>query len=121
MAYREAGPVNRPALLLLHGFPTSSHMFGICMNSKARAVGPGVAPDPAGFGPSDLLFMSKSGPRVHELAKVMALFTELISLHQFAVYVFDYGSPTSLRWRSNAGTGVGHHHAERQRLRRRTE
>jgi pimeloyl-ACP methyl ester carboxylesterase len=96
VAYREAGPVNGPALLLLHGFPTSSHMFRNLIPKLADKYRV-VAPDLPGFGQSDLPPREQFKYTFSNLAKVMARFTEVLELDRFAVYVFDYGSPTGLR------------------------
>ena len=96
VAYREAGPVNRPALLLLHGFPTSSHMFRDLIPKLADRYRV-VAPDLPGFGQSDLQSRDQFKYTFANLATVMARFTEVLELHRFALYVFDYGSPTGLR------------------------
>ena len=96
VAYREAGPVTGPALLLLHGFPTSSHMFRNLIPKLADRYRV-VAPDLPGFGQSDLPSREQFKYTFANLAKVIARFTEVLKLHRFAVYVFDYGSPTGLR------------------------
>jgi len=96
VAYRDAGPMSGPALLLLHGFPTSSHMFRDLipkLGDRYRVV----APDLPGFGQSDLPSRDRFKYTFSNLAKVIARFTELLGLHRFAMYVFDYGSPTGLR------------------------
>jgi pimeloyl-ACP methyl ester carboxylesterase len=96
VAYREAGPVNAPGLLLLHGFPTSSHMFRDLI-PKLADRNRVVAPDLPGFGRSDLPSRERFKYTFANLAKVMTRFTEVLSLDRFALYVFDYGSPTGLR------------------------
>jgi pimeloyl-ACP methyl ester carboxylesterase len=96
VAYREAGPVNRPVLLLLHGFPTSSHMFRDLIPKLADQYRV-VAPDLPGFGQSDLPSRERFTYTFSNLAKVMTRFTEVLKLNRFAAYVFDYGSPTGLR------------------------
>jgi pimeloyl-ACP methyl ester carboxylesterase len=96
VAYREAGPVGGPALLLLHGFPTSSHMFRNLIPKLADRYRV-VAPDLPGFGQSDLPSREQFKYTFSNLAKVMARFTEVLKLNRFAMYVFDYGAPTGLR------------------------
>src|SRR4030095_16293798 len=96
VAYREAGPVNGPTLLLLHGFPTSSHMFRDLIPKLADRYRV-VAPDLPGFGQSDLPSRERFNYTFSNLAKVMARFTELLKLNRFAMYIFDYGAPTGLR------------------------
>jgi pimeloyl-ACP methyl ester carboxylesterase len=90
--YREAGDAGSPKLLLLHGFPTSSHMFRdlIPLLSHRFHV---VAPDLPGFGRS-------SDPRANtfeSIAETIERFTEVVGFDRFAVYVFDYGAPTGFR------------------------
>ena len=96
VAYREAGPPSAPALLLLHGFPTSSHMFRNLIPKLADRYRV-VAPDLPGFGQSDLPSREQFSYTFSNLAKVMTRFTEILALDRFALYVFDYGSPTGLR------------------------
>jgi pimeloyl-ACP methyl ester carboxylesterase len=96
VAYRDAGPANGPALLLLHGFPTSSHMFRDLIPKLADRYRV-VAPDLPGFGQSDLPSRERFEYTFANLAKVTTRFTEVLELNQYAVYVFDYGSPTGLR------------------------
>ena len=96
VTYRDAGPVKGPPLLLLHGFPTSSHMFRNLipkLSDRYRVV----APDLPGFGQSDLPSREQFTYTFANLARVMARFTEVVKLERFAMYVFDYGSPTGLR------------------------
>src|SRR5262245_29223428 len=96
VAYREAGPVSGPAVLLLHGFPTSSHMFRNLIPELADRYRV-VAPDLPGFGQSDLPSREQFRYTFANLAKVISRFTEVIKLDSFAVYIFDYGAPTGLR------------------------
>ena len=96
--YREAGNPADPTLLLLHGFPTSSHMFRdlIPLLSDRFHV---VAPDLPGFGRTTLPSRDKFTYTFENLAKVISHFTEVIGLDRFALYIFDYGAPTGLRTR----------------------
>ncbi len=90
--YREAGSPKSPGLLLLHGFPSASHMFRDLIPLLADRYHL-VAPDLPGFGRS-------SAPSTHtfdQLAQVIDRFTEVVGLERFAVYVFDYGAPTGFR------------------------
>jgi pimeloyl-ACP methyl ester carboxylesterase len=90
--YREAGQTGAPALLLLHGFPTSSHMFRDLIPLLAERFHI-VAPDLPGFGQSDI----PSGISFAKIADVIGQFTETVGLSRFAIYIFDYGAPTGLR------------------------
>jgi len=94
--YREAGEKNAPTVLLLHGYPTSSHMFRnlIPMLSSKYHV---IAPDLPGFGYSDAPDRTKYAYTFDNLAKTMQTFIDQIGLKRFAVYVFDYGAPVGFR------------------------
>lgn len=94
--YREAGSKTAPAILLLHGFPTSSHMFRNLIPALADRYRV-VAPDLPGFGFSDAPDRNNFRYTFEQLAKVIASFTEVIGLDRFVIYVFDYGAPIGLR------------------------
>src|SRR5213594_902504 len=94
--YREAGRADAPALLLLHGFPTSSHMFRNLIPPLADGLHL-VAPDLPGFGQSNMPDRSRFSYTFNNIAKVIERFTEVIGLRRFAMYVFDYGAPTGFR------------------------
>ncbi len=94
--YREAGNSKSPAVLLLHGFPTSSHMF---RNLIPQLAGDHrvIAPDLPGFGFSDAPPRASFKYTFDNLAKVIDAFTEQLGLKRFAIYIFDYGAPVGLR------------------------
>ncbi|MGH9162502.1 MAG: alpha/beta fold hydrolase [Vicinamibacteraceae bacterium] len=94
--YREAGPARAPAFLLLHGFPTSSHMFRdlIPLLSDRFHI---VAPDLPGFGQSDMRPRDTFDYTFDHLANVISRFVVIMGLERFALYVFDYGAPTGFR------------------------
>ena len=94
--YREAGDPQKPAVLLLHGFPTSSHMFRNLIPQLAADFHV-IAPDLPGFGFSDAPDHKSFDYTFENVAKVMGDFVERIGLKKFAVYVFDYGAPTGFR------------------------
>lgn len=96
IAYREAGPANAPTLLLLHGFPTSSHMFRDLIPALADKFHI-VAPDLPGFGRSSMPSRSEFTYTFDHLADVISRFTEVMGLKKFGIYIFDYGSPVGLR------------------------
>lgn len=98
--YREAGQVGRPAILLLHGFPTASHMFRDLIPELADDFHV-IAPDLPGFGQSAQPPRETFTYSFANLSKVMARFTEVIGLKRFAIYVFDYGAPVGLRLAAN--------------------
>ena len=91
--YREAGVSGAPKLLLLHGFPTSSHMFRDLIPRLADQFHI-VAPDLSGFGLSD---SSGRGLTFDRIAGSIDRFTEVIGFDRYALYVFDYGAPTGFR------------------------
>ncbi|TBF45293.1 alpha/beta hydrolase (plasmid) [Rhizobium leguminosarum] len=90
--YREAGSRTAPKLLLLHGFPTSSHMFRDLIPLLADRYHI-MAPDLPGFGQSE-------NPAINSfdsIADTIDRFTEIVGFDRYAVYVFDYGAPTGFR------------------------
>jgi pimeloyl-ACP methyl ester carboxylesterase len=94
--YREAGPSEAPNLLLLHGFPTASHMFRDLIPRLCDRFHI-VAPDLPGFGRTAMPSRDKFTYTFDNIARVVGRFTEVVSLNQFAIYVFDYGAPTGFR------------------------
>jgi len=94
--YREAGPKTAPTLLLLHGFPTSSHMFRNLIPALADRYHV-VAPDLPGFGFTHTPSRDQFRYTFENLANVIGKFTEVIGLDRFAIYIFDYGAPVGLR------------------------
>ena len=91
--YREAGPAGAPKLLLLHGFPSASHMFRDLIPLLADRWHI-IAPDFPGFGKSD---MPPRGCTFDRIAHTIDRFTEVVGFDRYAVYVFDYGAPTGFR------------------------
>jgi pimeloyl-ACP methyl ester carboxylesterase len=94
--YREAGDPSRPTLLLLHGFPTASHMFRDLIPLLADRYHI-VAPDLPGFGQSAMKPRDRFAYTFDTLAHVIDRFTEVVGLDRFAIYIFDYGAPVGLR------------------------
>jgi pimeloyl-ACP methyl ester carboxylesterase len=94
--YREAGAANAPTLLLLHGFPSSSHMFRELIPLLAGEFHL-VAPDLPSFGKSGMPEPDKFDYTFDHLADVIDRFTEVLGLDRFAIYVFDYGAPVGFR------------------------
>ena len=94
--YREAGDCNNPTLLLLHGFPSSSHMFRDLINELSAEYHM-IAPDYPGFGQS-----SSPAPSAYEysfdnLALTINHFIDALNLKRFVLYVHDYGGPVGFR------------------------
>lgn len=94
--YREAGRRDAPTILLLHGFPTSSHMFRNLIPALADAYHI-VAPDYPGFGQSAMPPRDRFAYTFDNLADVMERFTERMGLKKYALYVQDYGAPIGFR------------------------
>ena len=94
--YREAGPVDAPVILLLHGFPSSSHMFRNLIPQLADQYRV-IAPDLPGFGSTVAPQRGEYNYTFDNLAKTIDGFTEAIGLERFAIYVFDYGAPVGFR------------------------
>ena len=94
--YREAGDPAHATLLLLHGFPTSSHMFRGLIPLLANRFHL-VAPDLPGFGFTTSPGREQFRYTFANLAKVVEGFTDAIGLNRYALYVFDYGAPTGFR------------------------
>jgi pimeloyl-ACP methyl ester carboxylesterase len=94
--YREAGSPGKPKLLLLHGFPSSGHMFRdlIPLLGDRFHI---IAPDLPGFGQSDMPPRDQFTYTFDNIANVIDRFTEIVGFDRFAVYVFDYGAPTGFR------------------------
>jgi pimeloyl-ACP methyl ester carboxylesterase len=94
--YREAGDPKAPTVLLLHGFPTSSHMYRDLIPALADRYHV-VAPDLPGFGFTDAPDRADFKYSFDHLAEVTERFTEVLGLSRYALYVFDYGAPVGLR------------------------
>jgi pimeloyl-ACP methyl ester carboxylesterase len=94
--YREAGAENAPVMLLLHGFPSSSHQFRNLIPILATQYHV-IAPDMPGFGFSNVPAERNYKYTFDNLAKTMQAFLEKIGVKKFSVYIFDYGAPVGLR------------------------
>jgi len=94
--YREAGPEGAPAILLLHGFPTSSQMFRNLIPALADTYRV-VAPDYPGYGHSSMPSRDEFAYTFDNLAQVVDEFTEKVGLTKYALYVQDYGAPVGYR------------------------
>ncbi len=94
--YREAGPEDAPTVLLLHGFPTSSHMFRNLIVALADEFHL-VAPDYPGFGNSSMPSVDEFEYTFDNLSNVIERFTEEIGLKRYTLYVQDYGAPVGFR------------------------
>jgi pimeloyl-ACP methyl ester carboxylesterase len=94
--YREAGSKDAPTIVLLHGFPTSSHMFRDLIPLLTGRFHL-VAPDFPGFGQSDMPEREAYDYTFTNIANTISGFIENIGAKKFAIYIFDYGSPVGLR------------------------
>ncbi len=94
--YREAGPQDGPVLLLLHGFPTASHMFRDLIPLLADHYRV-IAPDLPGFGNTVAPPRARFAYTFDHLAEVIEGFTHALGLGRYALYIFDYGAPVGLR------------------------
>lgn len=94
--YRESGPKDGPTIILLHGFPTSSHMYRglIPMLNKDYHV---IAPDLIGFGFSDAPHYKVFNYTFDNLTKYIQGLIDQLRLRRFALQVFDYGAPVGYR------------------------
>ncbi|MBW8034237.1 MAG: alpha/beta hydrolase [Planctomycetes bacterium] len=94
--YREAGPEGACTILLLHGFPTSSHMFRNlipAMSDKFHVI----APDYPGFGNSSMPTVDEFDYTFDHLAEIIDSFTEKAGLEKYSIYMMDYGAPVGYR------------------------
>ena len=94
--YREAGPKDAPTILLLHGFPTSSHMFRDLIPQLSDRFHI-VAPDYPGYGNSSMPKVDEFDYSFDNLAKVMEQFIQKVGLKTYSLYLMDYGAPVGFR------------------------
>lgn len=94
--YREAGPVDAPTVLLLHGFPTSSHMFRNLIPALADRYHV-VAPDYPGYGNSSMPSVDEFDYTFDHLADIIEAFTDELGLTRYSIYLMDYGAPVGFR------------------------
>jgi pimeloyl-ACP methyl ester carboxylesterase len=87
--YREAGPKNAPTILLLHGFPTSSHMFRNLIQTLSNEFHL-VAPDYPGYGNSSMPLVDEFDYTFENMAKIIYKFVETIGLENYSLYLQDY-------------------------------
>jgi pimeloyl-ACP methyl ester carboxylesterase len=94
--YREAGDRKNPTLLLLHGFPTSSHMFRNLIPQLADRYHV-VAPDYPGYGNSDAPPVDEFDYTFDSMARIVERFTEVVEVDSYSLYLMDYGAPIGFR------------------------
>jgi pimeloyl-ACP methyl ester carboxylesterase len=94
--YREAGPADAPVVLLLHGYPTSSHQYRELIPRLATRYRV-IAPDLPGFGFTTVPAARNYKYTFDALARTIEAFVDALHLRHYALYVFDYGAPTGFR------------------------
>ncbi len=94
--YREAGMENKKTIVLLHGFPTSSHMYRDLIPKLSEQYHV-IAPDYPGFGNSSMPALSEFEYSFDNLAKVTDAFLEKVGAEEYTMYVMDYGAPIGFR------------------------
>ncbi len=94
--YREAGPKDAPTILLLHGFPTSSHMFRNLIPALADKYHL-IAPDYPGYGQSSMPSVKEFDYTFDKLADVVDHFVQQLGIDRYSLYVMDYGAPIGFR------------------------
>jgi pimeloyl-ACP methyl ester carboxylesterase len=94
--YREAGPTDAPVVLLLHGFPTSSHMFRNLIPALADRYHV-IAPDYPGYGQSDMPDRTKFAYTFDRFAELVDGLLDQLGVTRYAMYVMDYGAPVGWR------------------------
>lgn len=94
--YREAGPQDAPVILLLHGFPTSSHMFRNLIPALSDQFHL-IAPDYPGFGRSSMPSVDEFDYTFDNLAEIMGKFVQALGVEQYSLYLMDYGAPIGYR------------------------
>ncbi len=94
--YRETGPLDAPALLLLHGLPSSSRMFNPLLTRLADQYHM-IAPDYPGFGHSDAPDAKTFSYTFDHIATIVDRFTQVVELSRYTLYMQDYGGPVGLR------------------------
>ncbi len=94
--YREAGDKDKPTILLLHGYPTSSHMFRNLMKDLADDYHL-LAPDYPGYGNSEQPPMSEFDYTFDNMALIVEGFIEKMEIEKYSIYLMDYGAPIGYR------------------------
>ncbi len=94
--YREAGPADAPTVLLLHGFPTSSHMFRNLIPALADKYHV-VAPDYPGYGSSSMPAVDEFDYSFDSFARIIEKLTDTLGLDRYSLYLMDYGAPVGYR------------------------
>ena len=94
--YREAGAIDKPTILLLHGYPTSSHMFRNLITDLSVRYHV-LAPDYPGYGRSDQPMMSEFDYTFDNMASIVEGFLAALNVEKYSIYLMDYGAPIGFR------------------------
>jgi pimeloyl-ACP methyl ester carboxylesterase len=94
--YREAGDVNKPTILLLHGYPTSSHMFRNLITDLSVRYHV-LAPDYPGYGRSEQPLMKDFAYTFDNMANIVEGFLQELKVEKYSIYLMDYGAPIGFR------------------------
>ena len=94
--YREAGPKDAPTILLLHGYPTSSHMFRNLIADLSNEYHL-IAPDYPGFGNSEQPLIADFDYTFDNIALVVEGLLEKLEVNKYSIYLMDYGAPVGFR------------------------
>lgn len=94
--YREAGPKDAPTILLLHGYPTSSHMFRNLIEDLSSQYHL-IAPDYPGYGKSEQPPMEEFDYSFDNMANIIEGFLDKMEINQYSIYLMDYGAPIGYR------------------------
>jgi pimeloyl-ACP methyl ester carboxylesterase len=94
--YREAGPADAPTILLLHGFPTSSHMFRNLIPALADEFHV-IAPDYPGYGNSSMPPLDEFEYSFAHFAQIVETLTDRLGIERYSLYLMDYGAPVGFR------------------------
>ncbi|MGD1834826.1 MAG: alpha/beta fold hydrolase [Nitrososphaeraceae archaeon] len=94
--YREAGPKEAPTILLLHGFPTSSHMFRNLIQKLSNEFHL-IAPDYPGYGNSSMPLVDKFEYTFENITNIIDKFLQKLRIHRYSIYMMDYGAPVGYR------------------------
>ncbi|WP_353778049.1 alpha/beta fold hydrolase [Winogradskyella sp. 3972H.M.0a.05] len=94
--YREAGDREKPTILLLHGYPTSSHMFRNLISDLSSEYHL-IAPDYPGFGRSSQPSIDEFEYTFDNMANVIEAFLDKLNIDEYSIYIMDYGAPIGLR------------------------
>ncbi len=94
--YREAGDTSKPTILLLHGYPTSSHMFRNLITDLSVRYHV-LAPDYPGFGSSDQPMIKEFDYTFDNMANIVEGFLKELKVEKYSIYLMDYGAPIGFR------------------------